>query len=142
MSAEPGELLAALLDTVIPASGDMPGAGAHGLAADVVTDAAGTPLANGLEVVLAALPDGFARLDQTGREDALGSVADAEPAAVAAVVNLTYTAYYTDPTVLGLVERHTGYNAGPPQPSGYELPVFDPAVLSRTRRSAPIWREA
>ncbi len=141
MSSPSDRLLVALLDTIVPVSGSMPGAGTHGLAPSVVADAADTHLETGLAAVLDALPAGFAEAAQAGRETALRAVAEYQPADIAAVVNLIYTAYYTDPDVLALIEKRTGYHAGPPQPRGYELPLFDAAALARTQQSAPIWRE-
>lgn len=141
MTSPSDQMLIALLDTILPASEDMPGAGTHGLAPSVASDEADSRLGVGLDAVLAALPVGFVEADQAGREAALRLIAESQSANVDAAVNLTYTAYYTDPDVLALIEKRTGYHAGPPQPRGYELPLFDAAALARTRQSAPIWRE-
>jgi hypothetical protein len=135
----PDPKLVALLDTVIPPGVDQ--AGAAGLAARVLDDAAGTPLEAGLDIVLAALPQDYAESGAPEREARLHAVAAAEPAAMDAVVNLVYTAYYTDPDVLAGIEALTGYHAGPPQPRGYDLAPFDPDAVSRVRLLDPIWRE-
>ncbi len=133
--------LIALLDTVIPPGADQPGAGAAGLAARVLDDAAGTPLAAGLDAVLAALPQNFVGSGSADREARLRAVAATDPAAMDAVVNLVYTAYYTDPGVLVSIEALTGYHAGPPQPQGYDLTPFDPETVIRVQLLDPIWRE-
>jgi hypothetical protein len=118
----------------------MPGAGEAGLAGRVLADAADGPLGAALRWLLAALPADFAALTVAAREQALRDVGDA--AALDAAVNLIYTAYYTDPGVLALIEAATGYHAEPPQPHGYRLPPFDPERLDRVRRMPPSWRKA
>lgn len=140
MSVDPRVL--ALLDTVIPASDDMPGAGTTALAERVRVDAVDTPLAAGLDLVIRQLPIGFVHLDARTREAALRALSDSEPAAVDQVVNLVYTAYYTDAEVLARIEGRTGYHAGPPQPRGYQLAPFAPDLLALVRGRGPIWRES
>jgi hypothetical protein len=54
-----------------------------------------------------------------------------------ALVEHTYRGYYTLP----VVRRAVGVDR-PPQPIGYELPPFDPALLAVQRQRAPFWRKA
>jgi hypothetical protein len=59
----------------------------------------------------------------------------ADPARFALIVTEAFNAYYTDPVVLAVIERKTGFPARPPQPAGHALEPFDWSVLeSRKRR--------
>jgi hypothetical protein len=136
------QLLVALLDTIIPAEEGMPGAGEAGLAERVLADAADGPLGEALRRLLAALPDGFAALPLSEREHVLRDLGDTATGDLDAVVNLVYTAYYTDPGVLARIEAATGYHAEPPQPHGYRLEPLNPELLDRVRRIPPSWRKA
>lgn len=125
--------LAQLLDVLLPSFDGVPGAGGLGLAASVARDAGGNPrFATSLQLVL----DALATLSRPPRESDVREVEERNPEAVADVVNLAYTSYYTDTRVLAMVERHTGYRADPPQPGGYDLGPFDPSLLSNVLRRA------
>ncbi len=133
-------LLAALLDAIIPADGDLPGAGTLGLGALARADAEDGAFGVGLHRLLGALPADFGILDQDTREAALREIECVDPSAMADAVNLVYTAYYTSATVLSAVEERTGYHAEPPQPRGYRLDPFDPKRLPGGRDSTTTWR--
>lgn len=143
MSADPDSAevrVLALLDTLIPPAHDMPGAGSERVATQVIADASGGPLGAALDTVLAALPADFAEADTATRESALRIIANADSAAVAGVVNLVYTAYYSDLDVLRSLERVTGYRADPPQPRGYTLEPFDSHLVAAARSRSTTWR--
>ena len=91
--------------------------------------------------MLDALPPGFAGLAPEEQVAALQAIEAAAPAAFAALVKAAYTAYYQDQRVLAAIERATGYAARPPQPLGYELEPFDPALLEVVRNRPPHYRE-
>ena len=134
-------LLRAVLDRLLPAYDDLPGAGGMDLDDAVVTDATGwQPGRAALPRVLASLPDDFVDRDEPGQVAALRGVESQHGEAFGVVVNLAYNAYYTDERVRAMIERRTGYAARPPQPRGYELPPFDESVLERARTRAPFWR--
>lgn len=124
--------LAALIDVLLPGDEGFPSGSATKVEAwlAVRLDRFGAAL----ETVLAALPD---PLTVAG----VAAVEAAHPAAFASLLTGVYTAYYTDPVVRGAIERATGYSAGPPQPKGYELPPFDPAVIAAPASRAPFWRK-
>lgn len=134
--------LAALLDGIVPPRSDLPGAGGLGLDQAVTADARESGRVGDLDSVLAMLPEGIARMSPLARDGCLREVAEAAPMAFASVVNMAYTAYYTDPRVLRALQERTGYQASPPQPNGYRLPSFDDQVLERARQRAPMWRRA
>lgn len=134
--------LIALLDGIVPPRDDLAGAGGLGLADAVLADASASERTGDLEAILDRVPAGFASLDGVAREAALRAIADRAAREFASVVNLAYTAYYTDPRVLHALQARTGYLAGPPQPEGYRLDGFDEAMVQRVRERGPIWRRA
>ncbi|MFN8539238.1 MAG: hypothetical protein U0232_17405 [Thermomicrobiales bacterium] len=77
-------------------------------------------------------------LDDEEREAALRAVEAAHPVFFAALVEHAYRFYYTDPRV----QRAVGMTDGPPQPRGFELPVFDERLLTVQRKREPFWRRA
>jgi hypothetical protein len=144
----PMPALIALLNGIIPprpATGTSPGldgAGDLGLAPAVLADAAASQRQADLAQILTRLPADIADLDPHAREVVLRALAEELPRPFASVINMAYTAYYTDPRVLHALQRRTGYQATPPQPGGYDLAAFDPALLERVRTRPPLWRRA
>lgn len=64
-----------------------------------------------------------------------------EPEVFQAGMLLVYSAYYSHPRVLEVIEARCGYAARPPQPQGHpiSLPGLDPTPS--TVGAAPLWRE-
>ncbi len=108
--------LSAVLATLLPGEAPWP-SGA------VVVNAVASALDGGtdLAALLAALPAGFA----AGDEAALAQVEQDHAALFERIVTVAYLAYYTEPAVRAVLERVSGYEARPPQPSGYDLAAFD-----------------
>lgn len=132
MSAD-AALLAAVLDRLVPANGDLAGAGGLGLAGQIPAVAAAP--------VLAALPAGFAGLDAAAATAALQAIEAAQPAAFTELLRFTYIAYYRDPRVLARIEQATGYANRPPQPLGYTLEPLDPTLLDVVKARGPQYRD-
>ena len=139
-------LLIAVLDRIIPTEGDLPGAGAFGIAAPIERTLA-TSLTlrrlflDGLMQITFAsahhAPDAtFVSLDAEGQDAALYEVEREHPAFFAALVDHTYRNYYADPRIHALI----GWDSRPPQPLGHQLLPFDPALLEHQRARAPFWR--
>jgi len=132
-------LLGAVLDTIVPAEGSFPGAGA--VALDYVWrvlqrgDETAALLAGMLEQI-ARLRQDVAGLPPAEREAELRRVEQEHPRAFAALVLHTYSGYYSDPAVVGLL----GLPPEPPQPRGYTLESGDLAMLERVRRRGPLYR--
>lgn len=138
-------LLALVLDRIVPARADLPGAGGLGVGRMIeATLAAATPLRRLLlegltEIELtSARRTGrpFAELDEEGQVGVLQTVERAQPAFFAALVDHTYRGYYLLPAVHAAI----GWESRPPQPLGHALPPFDPALLDTQRGRAPFWR--
>ncbi len=135
------ELLAIVLDTLLPGDGPWPSARDVDLAPALRADVAGDPERQ-IAVVLTALPAGFAAANADAREAALREIEISQAAAFERLVTLAYTAYYIAPHVRAVIERETGYENRPPQPLGYKLEPFDERLLDKQRQRAPFWRKA
>ena len=131
------ERLAALLDCLLPGEEGFPPGSAGGAVDWLLTQARFiAPLGK----VVAALPDGFDSMAPEKRAEALADVERAHPEVFGAAVIGAYSAYYTRPDVLQVIEAKCGYKAGPPQPGGYTLDAFDPDILSVPKARAASWR--
>ncbi|MCB8881404.1 hypothetical protein ACELLULO517_14235 [Acidisoma cellulosilytica] len=131
------ETLAVLLDELLPGGEDFPAAQAIDLAGRLL----GRPeWAKAAEIVLILLPEGFAALAPALRVGKLRDLEATERQAFDALIVSAYSAYYTHAAVRAVIEAKTGYAAGPPQPAGFTLPAFDPAVLDVVRRRPPSYR--
>jgi len=143
LSASESALLTTVLNALIPARDGLAGAGDLGLAERVDVALAASPGVRssylaGLLAIEAAGARPFGELDDEEREAALRAVEAAHPVFFAALVEHAYRFYYTDPRV----QRAVGMTDGPPQPRGFELPVFDERLLTVQRKREPFWRRA
>lgn len=127
------ETLAALLDTIIPASddGSMPSAAEFDLVA-YLSDSAPDFLPV-LDQVLEAFEDSFATLDSSHRHDQVKRFSEEQAELFTRLLTQTYAMYYQQPTVL----QGIGLAAGPPFPRGNvveqgDLSLVD-EVLARPR---------
>ena len=148
LTDEQRALLTAVLNRVVPARDELPGAGDLGVAAAIDATLTTSPSLRRLffegllaiELESARLVEGdnrrFADLVGEQQDDVLQAVELARPAFFAALVDHTYRGYYTLPEA----HRAVGWESRPPQPLGHQLPVFDPALLARQRERAPFWR--
>jgi hypothetical protein len=135
--------LVSVLNTLLPANEELPGAGDMGLGGSLLIDATWSPdFVDSLEWIGAELPAGFDELPEASRVATLSTLEALDGRQFANIMNLAYNAYYTDARVLSLIERETGFTATPPQPNGYDLEPFDPAILATTSQREPFWRKA
>lgn len=134
--------LVATLNRLIPAHDTLPGAGDCGIAATIEQSMAQSPaLRRALLDVLRAIDycggeRGFIGLYGNEKDTCLRAVEHANPEGFALLVDHTYRGYY----VLPAVQRALGLSGNPPQPEGYHLAPFDPALLAKQRQRAPFWR--
>jgi hypothetical protein len=141
LSAGQVALLTTVLNTLIPAKDGLLAAGDLGLAGRVDAALAASPgvrrfYLDGLLAIEAAGDRPFGELDGEAQEAALRAVEAAHPVFFAALVEHAYRFYYTDPRV----QRAVGMTDGPPQPRGYQLPVFDEQLLTIQRKRESFWR--
>jgi hypothetical protein len=123
-------LLSALLDTLIPAGGPMPGACGIGIelavAEAVANDAqSGQSVVAALEALREQTP-GFAGLPRAERALLLEARASLDPVWMRALLRHVYLAYYQHPAVLAAL----GEPPRPPFPEGFEIEPTDPELLA------------
>ena len=139
-------LLAVVLDTLVPASAGFPGAGAIALDHVLAVAAGAVEIAGLLSGGLAAIEDaarvagdaGLASLDQDERERVLRRVEQSHPVFFDALVRHTYDGYYSHPTIVARL----GLEPGPPHPRGHRLAPERPLDLARITARGPIYRRA
>ena len=146
-SEEQRRTLAAVLDEIIPPSGDgrLPGAGEIGVVAHVERGLAQ------LAVLIPIIAQGLATLDELARKRGAASfvaLARADRSAVLAelvaaqagflgpLVFHTYVGYYQEPRALAGI----GLEPRPPHPKGHVLEPGDFGLLDAVRSRGPIWR--
>ncbi len=134
------------MDRLIPAVGDLAGAGSMGLAAEALRIAARVPRLNDslIRVMGAVSLDmqvnargGINALTPELQDEAIRTVEGVLPDDFANVLELVYLAYYGD----SRVHKRIGWHGRAPQPEGYELPPFDESLLETVRKRAPFWRK-
>lgn len=141
LSDEQRSLLAAVLNRIVPANGDMPAAGDLGVADFVANIAAAATgrrriLLDGLaQIEIAAQERGgaFSALQPAAQTATLQAVAEARPAFFQELVTQTYRGYYTNQSVFGLLQ----YRA--PNRADYNPTPFDESLLEPVRQRGPIW---
>ena len=136
--------LTAALNHIVPAQGELPGAGDLGIADFVEAVAAAAPLRRrrlleGLaQIELAASERGgsFVALGNAIQIDVLNAVAEASPGFFQELVTQTYRGYYTNETVCALLS----YRA--PNREDYDPLPFDETLLEPVRQRGQLWTSA
>ena len=146
-SEEQAALAAEVLDHLVPARDDFPGAGELGAARHVDSVAASNPALGRL------FQDGLASIESASRRthsapftdladdqrvQVLRAVEAESPQFFAMLVRHTYAGYYSNSRVIELM----GLEARPPQPLGFDLDPFDPGMVQRVSERGKIWRDA
>lgn len=139
------KLLIAVLDRIIPRSGEMPGAGEAGVAVFVETALKKDDELAGLfdlgltEIATESLRQGalFIGLSDEDKDDVLREVELEDLEFFAALIKQAYGGYYTDPAILALL----GEDARPPQPSGHKIERGDLSLLDAVRARGQIYRD-
>jgi hypothetical protein len=134
-------LLAAALDRIIPPVDDLPGAGAMGLAEEVIARSrADFRFSDALDTVVNALPspNAFTALDGEGQDGAIRALESSHPDDFNLWLDVVYTIYYMQPAV----HRRMNWHGRSPQPEGNVMPPWDESVLGVTRQREPFWRKA
>ena len=140
-------LASQVLDQLVPARDDFPGAGELGVAHHVDSVAASNPELGRL------FHDGLASIESASRRAHSASFADLAddhkvqvlraveagcPEFFAMLARHTYAGYYSNPRIIELL----GLEARPPQPLGFDLDPFDPATIENVKQRGKIWRDA
>ncbi len=134
--------LIATVGRIIPAHDALPSAGDLGVPATIEATLAQTlslrrTFLDGLHVIALASGDREFSAHSADEQDAiLQTIETAHPAFFNLLVEHAYRGYYALP----VVQRALGLSGEPPQPRGYQLPPFDPALLTIQRQRTPFWR--
>jgi Gluconate 2-dehydrogenase subunit 3 len=140
-------LLSAVLNRLIPATDDFPGAGDLGIASYVDTVVGCFAdlrrlFAEGLTHIAMASQalegQEFIALADDHKDAVLRQVETLHPTFFEALVQHTYSGYYSHPTVIRLL----GLEARPPQPRGYHLEPLDFTLLDNVKQRGPLYRQA
>jgi Gluconate 2-dehydrogenase subunit 3 len=140
------DLLALVLDTLVPATDGFPGAGAVALDHILAMVAASPDLERLLSDGLRALEEAIrvhdavdlVALSVDAREDGLRRVERSHAEFFEALVRHTYDGYYSHPTVIARL----GLDASPPHPRGHRVEAVDLPDLARVSARGPIYRPA
>lgn len=139
------ELLHAILNRIIPASGAFPGAGDLGVASYVDAVGGGSAelrrlFAHGVTQIDITSQElyaqAFLRLSDHQRDAVLRHVEAKHSEFFSALITHTYSGYYSNPLIIRLL----GLDIRPPQPRGYELEPLDLTLLERVKQRAPLYR--
>lgn len=137
-------LLRLVLNRFVPAGGVFPAAGDLGLVEHLDRAGGAAPatrrlLLEGLRQIesLGGQSGGFGTLPEEEQDAVLRDVETRHPAAFEALLQQTYSAYYSHPTVVQLLGVE-----GPPQPRGFALEPFDSGLTDTVQRRPPIYRSA
>ena len=134
------KFMKALLDLVIPPSapGDLPGAGALGLSAAVVTAIQADPALGPLveagtqavqESALSQHPEGLAGMAPQAGVKVVEAQLAAHPFLIMGILRHLYPAYYQHPQVL----EGIGEPPRPPFPEGFDVEATDAELLEKLR---------
>ena len=138
--------LIALIDEIIPASGDMPAASEVGTLAYFELLAPADPqLALTLQTTVRGADalsrkrfgKGLTSTATTQRGEVLSALAEADKVEFGRLRNYVYEAYYLQPRVWKLL----GYDPYPTSSAGPHMAPFDPALLRRVRALPRLYRK-
>ncbi len=133
-------LLAAILDRLIPAVGDLPPAGQMGLTAEIVRLAGQQALfqsvfTEAMQTFTARNPS-FESLGGDEQDDAIRAFESESPDLFNTLLTISYIVYYKD----SRVHERIGWDGRTPQPDGNEMEPWDESVLDNIRKREPFWR--
>src|SRR5438445_31893 len=138
-------LLTSVLNRLVPARTDLPGAGDLDVGASIESAMAGSAplrrlLLDGLVEIAVTCErqhhSTFVESATATQTQVLKEIENTHPTFFDTLVGYTYRGYYTLPAV----HQAIGHDSRPPQPQGHRLPPFDPALLTQQRERLPFWR--
>jgi hypothetical protein len=138
--ADRRDLLAVVLDALVPPGDGFPGAGAvaleHVLARASGSAALDALLSSGLEAIEAG--PALATLGADEREQILRGIEQSRAEFFQALVRLTYEGYYAHPTVVARL----GLDPRPPHPGGHRVESVEAPDLARVTARGRLYRPA
>ncbi len=139
------ELVASILDRIVPPTGKMPGAGE--IAIEYLDRFAGASpqrkrtFSNGLTGIelraQQSFSNAFASLTGEQQDEVLRQVEAADKAFFDLLVRQTYNGYYTNPRIIEAL----GLEARGPQPRGYRVEMGNISLMENVQRRGRIYRD-
>ncbi len=135
------ELLASILDRLIPAVDELPSAGQMGLTDEIVRLSGQQALfqsvfANAMQSFGEQNPS-FDSLVSEEQDEAIRAFESESPDLFSALLTICYIVYYKD----ARVHKRIGWDGRSPQPDGNEMEPWDESVLDNMRKREPFWRK-
>jgi hypothetical protein len=134
-------VLSAILDRLIPAIDDLPSAGQMELEEEIFRLVVQQKrFYDQFTGALGSFSDAnptFGNDDSELQDQALKSFETARPEAFGVIRDISYIAYYKNPSV----HQRLGWNSISPQPEGNVMAPWDESVLENIRRREPFWRK-
>jgi hypothetical protein len=130
-------MIGAIMDTLLPGGEGFPSASEAGASDWILTE---ERLLLPLRALADKVPRDFEAMTQAARAEMLAVLEAKFPSLFSDAVVASYSAYYTRPGVLAVIEAECGYKARAPQPGGYDVSPFDPDLLAIPRSRAASWR--
>ncbi|MDE0593297.1 MAG: hypothetical protein OSB68_08720 [Dehalococcoidia bacterium] len=135
------DLLAAILDRLIPSVGGVPSAGKMGLTTEIVRLAGQQArfhgiFTNAMQMFESANSE-FISLDGVAQDTVIKNFESAEPALFKSLLTICYIVYYKD----ARVHKRIGWSGRTPQPEGNTMEPWDDSILDTQRKRKPFWRQ-
>ena len=136
-----------VMDRLVPAVDDLPGAGSMGLLDEVERmatehDRYRVSLVRFLDALTLDMSveaeGGFLALSGEQQDEAIREIEESIAKDFANVLEVVYLAYYSKPEV----HSRIGWRTGPLQPLGFTLPPFDESILENVRQREPFWKQS
>ena len=134
------DLLAAILDRLIPAVDDVPSAGKMGLTTEIVRLSGQQArfqgiFTNAMQMFESATSE-FISLDGEAQDTAIRAFESNEPTLFSSLLTISYIVYYKDVRV----HKRIGWSGRTPQPEGNTMEPWDDLILETQRKREPFWR--
>lgn len=135
------ELLAAILDRLIPAIDDVPSAGNMGLTTEIVRLSGQQArfqgiFKNAMEIFESTNSE-FVLLDSEAQVTAIRKFESNEPDLFSSLLTISYIVYYKD----ARVHKRIDWSGRTPQPEGNPMEPWDDSILETQREREPFWRK-
>ena len=135
------DLLAAILDRLIPAIDDVPSAGNMGLTTEIVRLSGQQArfqgiFKNAMEIFESTNSE-FVLLDSEAQVTAIRKFESNEPDLFSSLLTISYIVYYKD----ARVHKRIGWSGRTPQPEGNPMEPWDDSILETQREREPFWRK-
>ena len=139
-------MLSAVLNRIIPAKDELPGAGNLGVGAYIEETVSATTsqtrlFNDGLAQIAVATGQSSAKafegLPDAAKDELLRSVETAHPVFFDQLVLQTYNGYYTNPEVFKII----GYEVPKLAPPGSQPELLDTSLLDQQRQREPFWKK-